>query len=1438
MNLPKLPSIDTKSKFFKLSFSFLVIILLSVSFIPKDTWNKIFSGNIYAFAAVFQTGTSGNWNATSTWGTTAGTDTFLNVNNINFSSLGKLYISDTSNNRIIVLNQNGSFNAIYPTGTSTLFNHVAGLDISSSSGYIYATNIFGSKIVVLNPDGSASTTISGVSHPEDVKFSPNGDIYIADSGNQRILVLNPDGSASTTISGSIFSPTLSPFYLAFSPSGYLYVTGAQDMIENSIFVINPNGTASTSYSVGTTSDVIKGLTFSPSGNIYVADFTQNAILLLNPNGTASTTYNGDTFSPLNNPADVKLSASGDIYIADDSNQRVVVLNPNGTASTTYSTFPLLPLREGIDYPGMDDDATINTGTVILTQDQNVHSLTLATGGTLNLNGHTLNVAGDWRNSGGTLIDNSTSSAGTVNLIGTSTQTIFGTNTFPNLTRSSTTTTSLLFDTNATTTIIGNLFLSGTSDNLLSIAPNSGSVAPIFDRIIASSELAFTNPTGVGADSSGNIYIASNGLPSILKFSSSGSFISSFSTTTTGNISDMRQIAVSTSSVYAVNSSLIWKFDLSGNFLASSSVVASGANSIAVDNSGIIYVLSNDNEVVKIDPSDFSIINSTTSINGVPAAFQFDNDAGIAVNQAGNLVYVTDTDHSRIVVLNSSDLSTVSVNPGPPDVPFVFPTSLVVDSSGNIYVSNYNDKIIKVAPDFSLLTQWGTSGSGAGQFDYPEQITLDSSGNIYVVEVGNQRVQKFTPPSFSPFHIIHTGSSTTAVFSFLNVFGSINLSSDIFDCTNGCVNGGSNINWVFPAAGIPPHRRTISSTIVSSIIAASTSIPYNSSTTISWTSTNASDCHVNKTGYVSTNGSSWGSGTFGTTSSGNLTSTTTFDLVCTRTGYMGVSTDSTVVYVFQNSTSTSTSSSTPSGTSATTSSSTSPTTPSASSSLPAKFAFCKNLPEYTTCGLNAGGYIGACISVVKTDIDVKYLEIFLNNNGFPLASSGFGSIGQETEYYGGLTKQAVSKFQQYYSILNPYGNPTGYFDTATRHKVNQILGVPAECPSMPSTPGRPSPVIPSGVSSNLGGSGSSGGTGGAGPGTSGGTSGGSGSSGGIGGIKGLSTSLGDFVKPIGDIVESPVGALTARIAAAVGLIVGAFAYVTALLFSNPIMFSEIWTVPARLFGLLMQALGLRKKQRPWGTVYDSITKRPLDPAYVTLIDEATGKEVASAITDLDGRYGFLVQPGKYKIVAQKTNYDYPSFRMEGKSFDEVYGDIYFGTDLTITHEGETITKNIPMDPQKFDWNEFTKNKGNMNTFIKGTSVVWAKISKIMFIIGAIISLVSLIFAPAPYNIIIFGLYVVAYVLNFIVFETKKAGTLMDKATGLPLSFAVVKIFREGDESPITKKIADKYGRYYSLVPKGRYSLKIDKKNDDESYTEVLKTDVFEAKKGMINGDYAI
>lgn len=71
-------------------------------------------------------------------------------------------------------------------------------------------------------------------------------------------------------------------------------------------------------------------------------------------------------------------------------------------------------------------------------------------------------------------------------------------------------------------------------------------------------------------------------------------------------------------------------------------------------------------------------------------------------------------------------------------------------------------------------------------------------------------------------------------------------------------------------------------------------------------------------------------------------------------------------------------------------------------------------------------------------DVKALQVYLNHNGFHVASSGVGSLGNETSYFGPATQNALIRFQTAKGI----SPAAGFFGVITRTFINE-QGVIAE-----------------------------------------------------------------------------------------------------------------------------------------------------------------------------------------------------------------------------------------------------------------------------------------------------------------------------------------------------------------------------------------------------------
>jgi hypothetical protein len=277
-------------------------------------------------------------------------------------------------------------------------------------------------------------------------------------------------------------------------------------------------------------------------------------------------------------------------------------------------------------------------------------------------------------------------------------------------------------------------------------------------------------------------------------------------------------------------------------------------------------------------------------------------------------------------------------------------------------------------------------------------------------------------------------------------------------------------------------------------------------------------------------------------------------------------------------------------------------------------------------------------------------------------------------------------------------------------------------------------------------------------------------------------------------------------------------------------------PLALWNLLFVFMG-KKREHPWGTVYDSVTKQPIDPAYVVLMD-MQGNEVATCITDIDGRYGFAVPPGTYTIVVNKTNFEFPSKKLFGKPNDELYNSLYFGETIVITKQDEVIIKNIPMDKLNFDWNEFAKTEQKRLSYYKHSDLFVARASNFFFWLGFMSAIVALLISHTLYNGIIFLLYIIFLIIRTTSVQFKPKGFVTDATTDQPLPFAILHVLSKVTGQEIIHKVTDHTGGYYCLLPNGTYQVIIDRKNADGSYTKITVSEPIVVTQGLLKKEFKI
>ncbi|GMW00723.1 MAG: hypothetical protein AMXMBFR84_18600 [Candidatus Hydrogenedentota bacterium] len=140
-----------------------------------------------------------------------------------------------------------------------------------------------------------------------------------------------------------------------------------------------------------------------------------------------------------------------------------------------------------------------------------------------------------------------------------------------------------------------------------------------------------------------------------------------------------------------------------------------------------------------------IINgSSGSISGTPVMTLPSGTARtIGLSPTGSIAYIGSTDTIAEFLWDG----TAWVDSGVVFTPHTGASyrGMDVDAAGNLYITGTGeDKLYKYAPDGTLITTIGETGTDPGQFSFPRDVIVDAIGHVYVLDTEAARVQEFSP----------------------------------------------------------------------------------------------------------------------------------------------------------------------------------------------------------------------------------------------------------------------------------------------------------------------------------------------------------------------------------------------------------------------------------------------------------------------------------------------------------------------------------------------------------------------------------------------------------------------------------------------------------------------------------------------------------------------
>ena len=148
------------------------------------------------------------------------------------------------------------------------------------------------------------------------------------------------------------------------------------------------------------------------------------------------------------------------------------------------------------------------------------------------------------------------------------------------------------------------------------------------------------------------------------------------------------------------------------------------------------------------------------MDGAATSAEFDNPTGLVADASGN-IYISDKFNNRIrKIAGDGTVTTIAGNgiagyvdsqDGTPE--FYAPQGLAIDATGNIFVADYGNNVIrKITPAGVVSTYAGNGNAGfvdgaaskVAAFNGPAGVAFDPKGNLFVADRNNNMIRKISP----------------------------------------------------------------------------------------------------------------------------------------------------------------------------------------------------------------------------------------------------------------------------------------------------------------------------------------------------------------------------------------------------------------------------------------------------------------------------------------------------------------------------------------------------------------------------------------------------------------------------------------------------------------------------------------------------------------------